>query len=97
LHKATLKIVPMMNPDGVFIGNYRTGIAGKDYNRNFNSGKADLFPEIEALKKLVDELQKQGEVLAFIDLHGHSILRNSFIFGPGPTTFGSNQRTALMT
>lgn len=34
-----LKIVPMLNPDGVFIGNYRTGIIGDDFNRKFNSGK----------------------------------------------------------
>lgn len=27
------KIVPMLNPDGVILGNYRTGIAGKDLNR----------------------------------------------------------------
>lgn len=27
------KIIPMMNPDGVAIGNYRTGLSGKDFNR----------------------------------------------------------------
>ena len=27
------KIVPMMNPDGVIVGNYRAGLAGKDLNR----------------------------------------------------------------
>lgn len=27
------KIVPMLNPDGVAIGNYRTGLSGKDFNR----------------------------------------------------------------
>jgi murein tripeptide amidase MpaA len=35
----TLKIVPMLNPDGVFIGNYRTGIVGDDFNRKFHSGR----------------------------------------------------------
>ncbi len=25
----------MLNPDGVFIGNYRTGIIGDDFNRKF--------------------------------------------------------------
>ena len=34
-----LKIVPMLNPDGVFIGNYRTGIVGDDFNRRFHSGR----------------------------------------------------------
>ena len=27
------KIVPMLNPDGVIQGNYRTGLIGKDFNR----------------------------------------------------------------
>jgi cytosolic carboxypeptidase protein 2/3 len=29
----TFKIVPMINPDGVISGNYRTSIIGKDLNR----------------------------------------------------------------
>jgi murein tripeptide amidase MpaA len=27
------KIVPMLNPDGVVLGNFRTGLSGKDFNR----------------------------------------------------------------
>ncbi len=27
------KIVPMINPDGVSLGNYRTGLSGRDFNR----------------------------------------------------------------
>lgn len=27
------KVVPMLNPDGVTLGNYRTGISGRDFNR----------------------------------------------------------------
>jgi hypothetical protein len=29
----------MLNPDGVYVGNYRTGIVGDDFNRKFLSGK----------------------------------------------------------
>lgn len=25
----------MMNPDGVALGNYRTGLSGKDFNREY--------------------------------------------------------------
>jgi len=25
----------MVNPDGVIMGNYRTGLSGKDFNREF--------------------------------------------------------------
>ena len=27
------KIIPMVNPDGVVLGNYRTSLSGKDLNR----------------------------------------------------------------
>lgn len=27
------KVIPMLNPDGVILGNYRTGLFGKDFNR----------------------------------------------------------------
>jgi len=32
-NKIIFKIVPMLNPDGVILGNYRTGFAGFDLNR----------------------------------------------------------------
>lgn len=44
------KIVPMLNPDGVCLGNYRTGLSGKDFNREYNNPDRFLFPEISAFK-----------------------------------------------
>ena len=38
------KIVPILNKDGVFIGNYRTGIIGDDFNRQFSSASKEYFP-----------------------------------------------------
>ncbi len=34
--KFIFKIVPMVNVDGVVLGNYRTSIAGRDLNRFFH-------------------------------------------------------------
>ena len=31
--RVIFKIIPMMNPDGVIIGNYRTSLSGNDLNR----------------------------------------------------------------
>jgi murein tripeptide amidase MpaA len=42
--KIIFKVVPMINPDGVVFGNYRTGLAGKDLNRKFKAKNIDLFP-----------------------------------------------------
>lgn len=39
--KFIFKIIPMVNPDGVIIGNYRTDLTGVDMNRNW------LYPNKE--------------------------------------------------
>jgi len=73
-----------MNPDGVILGNYRTNFAGKDLNRQFKNTNKSLFPTVFAMKELLQHTKnKYGENLfAFFDLHGHSIKRNVFIYGP---------------
>ena len=38
------KIVPMLNPDGVALGNYRTGLSGKDFNREYKMPDKTVFP-----------------------------------------------------
>lgn len=43
----------MLNPDGVILGNYRTGIAGKDLNREFRNPEKLFYPTVFALKELV--------------------------------------------
>ncbi|CAM4795136.1 unnamed protein product [Rotaria magnacalcarata] len=76
------KIVPMLNPDGVIIGNYRCSLTGKDMNRNFRHPRKQTFPTIYHVKELMQSLQKeQHEIIAFCDLHGHSRKSNVFAYG----------------
>lgn len=37
-------VIPMLNPDGVIIGNYRTSYSGKDLNRKFKNLDNYIFP-----------------------------------------------------
>jgi len=39
-----LKVIPMLNAEGVYMGNYRTGVMGIDFNRLFLTGRAEIFP-----------------------------------------------------
>lgn len=65
----------MVNPDGVIMGNYRTGFGGRDLNRRFTAFGNFLFPTVVAIRNIIFELKKKygKNVLAFIDFHGHSI------------------------
>lgn len=74
----------MLNPDGVVIGNYRTGLSGRDFNREYKMPDKALFPEVYHFKKLVTENKELfGErLLMFLDFHGHSTKKNTFVYGP---------------
>jgi murein tripeptide amidase MpaA len=37
-------VIPMLNPDGVVAGNYRTSFFGKDLNRTFDQSRKYAFP-----------------------------------------------------
>ena len=40
------KIIPMLNPDGVIVGNYRTNLNGLDLNRQWQNPTMKMSPEI---------------------------------------------------
>jgi len=83
------RIIPCTNPDGVIAGNYRVSMSGNDLNRRYQSPHARLHPIVCAVKKLIRDLkpdlqvQDENQVLAFIDMHGHSRKKNVFMYGPG--------------
>jgi hypothetical protein len=43
-----------------------------------------LIPEVRALKELVAKLKGEykGRLIMFLDLHGHSVKKNVFLYGP---------------
>lgn len=81
LERYNFYIVPMVNPDGVFLGNHRTGVLGQDLNRQFQNINQELFPEVDLVTKFVSHVQKKHKVAFLMDMHGHSSKRNIFAFG----------------
>ena len=53
-----LKIIPMLNPDGVIIGNYRCSLIAKDLNRQWIEPRKYLHPEIYAAKNVFYQCKK---------------------------------------
>lgn len=92
--RIVFKIIPMLNPDGVIIGNYRTSMAGCDLNRRYDEPDYRLHPTVWSIKKLTSDLLRgdpdkniapfisEDDLVAFIDLHGHSRKKSVFVFGP---------------
>lgn len=56
------KIIPMMNPDGVFLGNNRCNLIGQDLNRCWNNSTEFSHPTVVATKNMLRELDS-SEVL----------------------------------
>ena len=84
--KFVVKIIPMLNPDGVIHGNYRVGLLGVDLNRRWKKPSKYLHPTIYYTKQLIKYFNikhkqpgcESGGVLMCCDFHGHS--RNMDLF-----------------
>lgn len=79
--KYVFKILPMLNPDGVYYGNYRCGLGGSDLNRNWKTPSKILHPTIYASKKMIKSFCKERSVELICDFHGHSKRKNIFMYG----------------
>jgi cytosolic carboxypeptidase protein 2/3 len=75
------KIVPMLNPDGVIIGNYRCSLTGRDLNRNYKTLLKEAFPSTWNTREMIKRFAEEREVVVYCDLHGHSRKNNVFIYG----------------
>lgn len=75
------KIIPMLNPDGVILGNYRCSLSGQDLNRQWIGATARLFPEIFSTKQMFHKTIQSRKIFFFLDVHGHSRKKNFFMYG----------------
>ncbi|GLE01524.1 hypothetical protein PINS_up010354 [Pythium insidiosum] len=82
------KIIPMLNPDGVCQGYYRTDTRGVNLNRVYDNPDATQEPAIAATRDLlldtVDRYRHAGrdkDEVVYLDLHAHSNHRGGFVYG----------------
>ncbi|XP_066268250.1 uncharacterized protein [Branchiostoma lanceolatum] len=75
------KIVPMLNPDGVIVGNYRCSLAARDLNRNYRNPRKEIFPTVYYIKEMTEAFKRDHEIIVYCDLHGHSRKPNVFMYG----------------
>ncbi|AJP73947.1 M14 family metallopeptidase [Sphingomonas hengshuiensis] len=75
--KATIHLVPNMNPDGSRRGHLRTNAAGVNLNREWHSPTPDKSPEVLAVRNAMDE---SGVAFA-IDVHGDEAIPANFLAG----------------
>jgi len=77
LAKATVHVVPNMNPDGTRRGHLRTNAAGVNLNREWHSPTLDRSPEVLCVRDAMDET---GVDVA-IDIHGDEAIPANFLAG----------------
>lgn len=78
--KYMFKIIPMLNPDGVINGNYRSCIIGKDLNRMWQDPRENTTPTILTTKNLIISSKPDF----YCDFHGHSSCSNATLYGCSP-------------
>ncbi|XP_033727289.1 uncharacterized protein LOC117316684 isoform X7 [Pecten maximus] len=87
------KVVPMLNPDGVIVGNYRCSLAARDLNRNYRHPRKESFPTVWHVKSMMDKVLERHNILLYCDLHGHSRKHNVFMYGNNTSQDGENNTT----
>ena len=76
-----IKVVPMLNPDGVYRGHFRMDQFGQNLNRYYLDPDPVLQGPIFAAKKLIDHYAETNKLAMYIDLHAHASKRGCFIYG----------------
>ena len=75
------KIIPMINPDGVQRGHFRTDGFGKNLNRYYCDPEPRQQPSVFAICKLINYFQNDKRIFFFCDFHAHGSFKDNFFYG----------------
>lgn len=59
--KFIVKVIPMLNPDGVIHGNYRSSVLGVDLNRRWKKPSKYLHPTIYYTKQIIKYFNEKAK------------------------------------
>lgn len=91
------KVVPMLNPDGVYRGHYRVDQMGLNLNRCYLDPSPFDQPSIWAIKNYLEYLHfTERSVHSYLDFHAHASKRNCFVFGNYFTDLDNLVETRLL-
>ncbi|KAI4492979.1 hypothetical protein M0802_009816 [Mischocyttarus mexicanus] len=86
------KLIPMLNPDGVIVGNNRCSLSGKDLNRQYRTVMRESYPSVWHTKLMIRRLLEECGVTIYCDLHAHSRKHNIFVYGCESKRTGCNAK-----
>ena len=75
------KLVPILNPDGVYNGHYRADTLGQNLNRCYGHAQHGDHPTCFAVNALVRQLHARQALQFYVDTHGHATKRGCFLYG----------------
>lgn len=87
------KIVPCLNPDGVYRGYFRHDTLNQNLNRCYISPDPKLHPTIYAVKTII---KQQSNLKFYFDLHAHAVKKGCFIFGNHMTSHENQSLNMLL-
>lgn len=65
-HKFIFKLVPMLNPDGVIVGNTRSSLTGRDLNRQYRTVIRETYPSIWNTKAMLKRFDTYTTSITFL-------------------------------
>ena len=80
-NRFVIKVVPMLNPDGVYRGHFRLDQFGQNLNRYYSNPCIDEQTPIYAVKQCLDYMSETRQLTMYLDLHAHASKRGCFIYG----------------
>ncbi|CAG9566607.1 unnamed protein product [Danaus chrysippus] len=80
-----IEVVPMLNPDGVFLGNQRSDLLGSDLNRCWNRATTFAHPALVAVNDLIQKINAEKastlQLDFIIDIHADLSHEGVFVRG----------------